>query len=369
LAEEIAHHATLGGERERAASACVVAGQRCLRLFAHEEAIEFAENGLRQVEPLDAERRLSTEVELYQLIVHASLGRRDRARLHRTLSRLADEAHAAGQDAPARTARYLLSILAEEAGDFEGAEVHTLKAVEVGRGADLATEVRALANTGRCLAQLERELPRARSLLLEARAAAGDREAELLDVPWGLGLVHHHAGEVDAARAELGRALQRARREQDHWPAFECLALLAVIDLDAGDPSAARERCHELRRRAAKLGEGSEGPWADALEALARRRRSETEAEARLEAAIRALREVDTKARLATALNLAAADDFARGDTQTAERRANEAREAARIVGRQGQVARADALLDRIGRRRQAGAEENTESRKDDEHE
>src|SRR5438552_1670188 len=81
---------------------------------------------------------------------------------------------------------------------------------------------RALGNTGRCLALLEREIPRAESMLMEAQALAAVSNVTLKDIPWGIGLVLAFRGEYDPAIALLDAALTLARQEQDHWAECEC---------------------------------------------------------------------------------------------------------------------------------------------------
>ena len=44
------HHATLAGDHELAARACINAGERSLKIFAHEEAYRLAERGLRHLD-------------------------------------------------------------------------------------------------------------------------------------------------------------------------------------------------------------------------------------------------------------------------------------------------------------------------------
>src|SRR5207248_3293667 len=48
-ANEVAHHATLGGDAELAVRAALAAAQRCLRMFAKEEAVRLADMGLAQL--------------------------------------------------------------------------------------------------------------------------------------------------------------------------------------------------------------------------------------------------------------------------------------------------------------------------------
>lgn len=60
------------------------------------------------------------------------------------------------------TRHYLLSVIHQEAGQKQLAKQSTLLAVSAGRGADKAACVHQLANTARCLLELETEVPRAR---------------------------------------------------------------------------------------------------------------------------------------------------------------------------------------------------------------
>jgi hypothetical protein len=349
LAGDVAHHAALGGDGELAATAAVRAGERCLRLFAPAEAAELAERALPLVRGLPRDVRLRLQIALLKVYVHSSLGRRRAAELAAELGGLVAEAEAAGRHAEVQSGLYLLSVLSEESGNFAAAESHSLHAVEATRDADPATAVRALANTGRCLAQLEREPRRAAALLKEAAELARDNvpEPEVIDLPWGLGLVCLFSGDEAPAIRHLERALQLARRAQDHWAECECMARLAMIDLEAGRPALALARAPELSAATARLGEGSEAPMAEALAAVARLALAEAGAAERLEAAVATLRAIDTKGSLAYVQNLAAEIDLAAGRPERARQRAEEALRAAAAVDRRSQTALARALLAR----------------------
>jgi tetratricopeptide (TPR) repeat protein len=195
-------------------------------------------------------------------------------------------------------------------------------------------------------------MDRAQALLLEARSLAAPLGLDVLDVSWGLGMVHHHAGETEAARRLLGEALAKARREQDRWPEWDCLARLTMIELESGRAREALERCPELHAISAKMGEGSEVPFAETLEALARFRLGEAGAEERLERALERLRAADTKGQLAYALTLAAELDLERGASERAERRSAEALRAAEAVERHSDAALAKATSARLGHTR-----------------
>jgi DNA-binding SARP family transcriptional activator/tetratricopeptide (TPR) repeat protein len=360
LAGEVCRHADLGGESELAATAAVAAGERCLRLFASAEAVELAERGLRQVQGLPQPLRLRLQMDLLRIYVHASLGRRRGDELEGELQRLVAEAEAAGLHPQVQVGLYLLSVLSEERGKPTRARAYSIRAADAGREADPLTAARALANTGRCLAQLERDHSRAAALLREAEVRMRGLGREIVDVPWGLGLTRLFAGDAAGAASSLNEALDVARGLQDHWASFECLARLVMIDLEAGRPDQALGRSGELGSVAAKLGEGSEVPVAETLIALACFMAGEGAAGERLERALAELHRIDTKGLLAYAQNLAAELDLAAGRPEAARRRAEEALQAAAIVDRPTQVVLARALLGRLdllaGERGAAGA-------------
>src|SRR5258706_13651279 len=93
--------------------------------------------------------------------------------------------------------------------------------------------------------------------------------------------------------------------EHDHWAECECLARLALNDLEQGRSDLARARCVELAPVAAKMGDGSERPFAATLDALARLSAGEPEAPVLLDQALEDLRSVDANALLARALTFA----------------------------------------------------------------
>lgn len=339
LAGEVSFHASRGAEPELAARAAVEAGDRALRLAAFDAAWRTADRGLRQAEGLPDDLGIALQVELLRIRVLASRGRRDGQEIAGRLADLADRAHAADLPAAEHTARWLLSVVTEEAGDLDAARGHSLDAESVGRGADPRTRLQALANTARCLVQLEREPARAGELLQEAQALANTLQARVMDLPWGAGLLCAMQGRTREAREELERAAAMAQAEENHWARFECLSRLSMLDLDAGDTAAVLGRDAALREVAGKLGEGSEAAVAATLLALARRKAGDPEDG--LDLALEALRTADSKGLLAYGLNEAGRLDLADGDADGAAGRAAEALVAAAAVGRHHQHDRA----------------------------
>jgi ATP/maltotriose-dependent transcriptional regulator MalT len=96
------------------------------------------------------------------------------------------------------------------------------------------------------------------------------------------------------------------------------------------------------------MGEGSEAPFAQALDALAALMLDEPGADDRTGRAITALRAIDAKALLARALTMAATVDFAQGRLDQAEARAREAQRSAEIVGHASERVIALAILARV---------------------
>jgi hypothetical protein len=184
-----------------------------------------------------------------------------------------------------------------------------------------------LAYTGSCLSEIEREMPRAEALLLEAKSLAERVGLELADISIGLGCVYYHRADFDAARQLLIQGWKITQAEQDHWRECSTLRYLAMLELEAGEPTNALTYCHEMNSVAAKMsGEGSEKPFAIALDALARYRLQQIGAESALEQALLTLRQIDAKRMLAYILIGAAQRDLDTGRIELAKIRAEEAR-------------------------------------------
>jgi DNA-binding SARP family transcriptional activator len=347
IAGAVAHHASLGGERELAARAYLAAAERALRVFAHPDATRFAEAGSEHAAGLPADTRAPLRIALLRVKVVAAGLRGDRHALAAELTAAVSEAQDADLPAEAAAGLHALSVLQNDAGDSVGARASTLRAARVVQRADAAAKARQLSDTARCLAMLEREMPRAHELLDEAGTILGPDAEQSLHFAWGQGLMRHFCGEVDEARLLIERTVLLARAAEDHWAACEALAELVRIELEAGDADRAIAACADLAPIAAKMGEGSEAPVAEALEALARVAGGE-EADGRLDRGIERLRSVDAKGMLAYVLNFAATLDQARGDESRAHARATEALRTAEIVGRATQSVVARVVLGTI---------------------
>ncbi|MCA8981347.1 MAG: AAA family ATPase [Planctomycetes bacterium] len=344
----LARQAQLAGEHDLAAEAFAASGERSIRLHAPEEAVEFARRGLRHAVLLEAPRQRQVRVRLLAVKVHAGLGRREAERLYEEILALAEASAGLGEHATVRTAEYLLSVLDEESGRFDRAQEHTIAALRAGRSAAPDTQVRALANSGRCLAQLGRELDRAEGLLSEAEQAEAPLSAAV-DIAWGRGLIAWHRGDLGQAAAWLNAASSRASEFENHWAHFECLSRLVLVEVEAGEAGRARARADDLRAAASQLAGGSEQALTEAVLELAAYADRDSSDATSFESALVALRELDNKAALSLVLNVAADVDLRRGRKDTARRWAEDAGRAALVVGRQRQLDRANQLLNDIG--------------------
>jgi hypothetical protein len=346
-AGDLVRHAELAGEPALAARACVLAGERCLRLFAKADAMNLARRGRSHLPRLSDDRlRHELMISLFKVEVLAAAGPG-----MRPLPRIADElatavaaAEAAGRHAAAATGHYLLSVLHQEKGNPARARQSTVRAVEAGREGDPQAHAQQVANTARCLLELEADIPRARTLLAQAGTLLGPRGRCVCELQWGQGLLARWVGDADEAATRLACALSLARDAEDRWRESKCLTWLALLEFERGRLDAARSRCRDVRAVAAHLGE-ADAPLADAIGALAEATEASEPQWDRLDAVLARLRAVDDKSHLAYALNAAAALCLARGPPETARAYAREALDAARAMQRQSEIAIAEAIL------------------------
>lgn len=346
LAGEIAHHAALGGDAALAARACVAAGRHCVRLFAAAEAHRLARRGLRHAEALDDPERTELSLELMEIEVGA---RRpdDLESAARRVEQLAEHAEALGSVEHARLGFHVASHLRFEGGQWAGARRSSLRAELVSREGDEGQQAIALAEAGRCLAMLERDLGQAEQLLCDAAERATRLAVEPVAIPAGLGMLRLHQGQHEQAYELLQRALVAARRTRDRGGEFQALEQLVMLELERGRPARASELSLELCAIGEKLRGGSEIPFASALAALCRIAAGDASAQAELEAALRELRLVDAKYRLAYVLTRLASIEAGARRAEAARAHALEALEVARLLDRPSEIVLAHVALAR----------------------
>jgi len=336
---EVLHHAELAGEHALAARAAVSAGERCLSLCAQEEAAAVAERGLVHAGPLPIAQRLPLEVSLYRVIILAGRWAEERHALSDRLNRVVEECRREGLGQPAAGALVLVSLLSQYSNDLAKAETSIIEATEASRVGDPASFAASLANGGRCLAHLGREFDRAEAMLHEAEGIAAQAGVALGEIPFGLGLIRHHDGDLAEASALLERALEMMQRAGEHWKACECMSHLVRIEMERGRLAVALQRAGEFREIANKMGEGSEAPFAFTLQALAEWQNGDATAEERVMASVMILRDLDSKSLLAEALALAGEIHLKAGRPAKAETLLSEGLGHAQAVQRRSDMA------------------------------
>jgi DNA-binding SARP family transcriptional activator len=351
FASELVRHAALGGNDILAARGCALAGDNSLHLFANEEAIDLALRGLHHLSRVKSgPERTSLRIALLRVLVLASSENRLRRwpRLLHDLTEAVATAEAASLSAEAATGYYLLSVLHQDEGETAESVETTLRAAAASRRADAATAVAQLANTARCLVELETNVDRARTMLTEANALLGRRRADSIELYWAEALLKRWEGQLDGAVPLMEEALQLARAQGDRWRECKCLAWLATMNLECGKREASLACCEELRPLAERMGESGELPFVHALEALCRLTLGLPAAEMELESAVAQLRAFDSKAHLAYVLNVAAERAFQSGRFAEALEAARDALVAAEATRRVWEAATSRALLAQI---------------------
>lgn len=346
LAASIAHHAALAGDMATAASACIAAGERCLRVFANADALRLARRGRRYADRLEEPTRVCLLLDLARIYLAARRPEDlDAAAGH--VRPLAETALDHGCMEHARLGFHMLAWLRWEDCDWSQAHRHMLQAEVAGRAADEAERATALGEMARCLALLERDMPKAEALVLEAAALARRAGIEPYAVADASGMLQLYRGNLEAAAADFRRARDLARAAGERMGEFQALERIVWLELQRGRLDEARRLAAELCRLAERLREGSEAHVAGALAALIDHGHGGTDANARLETELEGLRNVDAKLRLTQVLTRAAEFDLAQGKAERARSRAAEALAAAAALERRNECALARVLLAR----------------------
>ncbi len=305
---EVVHHATLADDSLMTARACVEASNHCLRVFAVAEARLAAERGLAHARALPRGSegiRLQIQLLTARLVAAASSGDRCPALLEEEFKRAIQEAEAMSLHADVVQGLHSLSWITQQANDIERTRQVTIRAESAARKADATTRCKQLANTGRCLLELERDLPRARSVLHEAGAMAERRGLRVVELMWGEALLARADGDLDVACARLTDAVSQARTTGEHWREYQCLVWLATINLERAAYAEVIRLAGSIVEVAQKMGD-SGAPFTDLLSKIASLRLAGVEPRGQVFDALDALRQADDKRHLCYALNEAA---------------------------------------------------------------
>lgn len=302
---ELAHHAALAGDAALAAKACADAADHCLRVCANDEAVLVTERGLGLLEALaSGPARTRLAVRLLKLRVVAASNRPERRTqaLAEALRHAVEDADALGLHEDAAEGLHMLSWLSQQDNDTEGTRLATLAAERMTRKADAATRCQQLANTARCLLEVESDLPQAQAMLADAEALAQSLALRVIELAWGQGLLARAHGDAATGFDRVSLAVALARQRQDHWREYECLVWLATLALELGRDAELAGLSARIAEAARRMGE-ADAPFARALAALAGLRQGVASALPTLEQALEDLRAIDDKAHLAYALN------------------------------------------------------------------
>jgi tetratricopeptide (TPR) repeat protein len=145
-------------------------------------------------------------------------------------------------------------------------------------------------------------------------------------------MLHFHRDELGEAEEAFLEARTLCKSAGERVDEFQANEYLVMIDLERGQPHAALARCPALIEIGDKIREGSEAPFARALEGLCRYAIDRDDSG--LDAAVAGLRAVDAKHRLAYALTRAALLDVEQGRFDRAIERAEEALRCAEVLER-----------------------------------
>lgn len=345
---EIAFHAAAGGHEELAAAACVAAARRSLRLFANADAMALVHQGLHHAEALPHTQRIERTMELLEIEVAASRSP-DSTALMARIEELAGEAIDHDRPEYARRGYTLLARLRWEEGNWSDAQRDSFQAELISRSASPKDHVVAMAEAARCLTLLERDLPQAEAMTIEADALARGLGIEPDAIADAKGMLRAHRGSFDEADALFRRARLLARQHGERANEYLALEHLVTLRLARGQFGQIEAKvCAELLALAEKLREGSELPFARALRHLCELIHGHSRSTAAFETELEALRRADSKHRLTIVCSTAAGHFLTRGEWTRAKALADEALTAATAISRRSDIAVALATLAQV---------------------
>ncbi len=335
LSADLAHHAVKSGDPALAARAMVSAGRLCLRFYANEDALNLALRGLEFAKQLPEAERVCLALELGDVRVAA-------APIHDWKSAagefvdLAELALDHGALPYARLGYHLASLLRWIHGDWTVAQRDTLQAERVTRGASDEEHIVGMAQTAKCLALLERDLPQADAMLMEASALAQRKRVNTTAIPVASGILRYYEGRLDQAEELLQEARTACKAQGERINEYQANEYLLMIALERDELDAAQQHCSALLAIGEKLPEGSELPFARTVQALLHYAlEGQTGA---LDDGLRSLREMDAKHRLSYVLNRISLLDIRRGEFESAVFHASEALACTELLGRASEM-------------------------------
>jgi hypothetical protein len=331
LAADLAHHAPRSGDSALAARAMISAGRMCLRFYANEDALELYQRGLAFVADLTASERICLTLELCDIRLNAAPLEHWEQAVEEYIG-LAEEALDVGALSHARLGYQMASYVRWMHGEWSGAQRDSLQAERVSRAATDEAHIIGMAEAAKCLVLLERDLSQADAMAMEADALARRSNVQCPALPSALGLLRYYEGRLDDAVEYLEEARTICKAKGDRISEYLTNEYLTIIEVEREDYAAARERCHNLVDMGSRLRDGSEYPFALAMEGLCDYGHGGDDSG--LDQRLAAVREVDAKHRLAFLLNRAARLDIRHGRLDSALGRSLEALDLAQLMER-----------------------------------
>ncbi len=342
LAADLAHHAPKSGDPALAARAMVFAGRLCVRFYANEDALTLYRRGMEFAGELEDADRVCRMLELSDVRMCAAPLNDWEAAVGQYIE-LAEQALDHGALSHARLGYQLASYVRWQHGEWMGAHRDSLQAERVVRGATEEQHILGMAEAAKCLALLERDLAQADAMVMEACSLAARRHFTCVAIPLCLGLLRYYENRLDEAVEHFEDARTLCKSRGDRLSEYLANEYLAIIEVERDDFATARERCKCLLEIGSRLREGSELPFARALESLCRYGLEGSDTG--LDDALAQLRAVDAKQRLAFLLNRAAILDLGSGRPETARARAREALQLATLMERASELLQAHITL------------------------
>ena len=330
------------GDAGLAARALVSAGRLCLRYYANEEALTLVRRGMQLVNELPDAERVCVTIDLHDVRLAAG-PLTDWEAAASEYAALAEQALDHGRLGHARLGYHMAAHIRWAHGQWGYAREESLQSERVVRSAPDEERIVGMAETAKCLAMIERDLPKADAMLTEARARAARKAFSHHAIPAGLGMLRFHENRLDEAMELLMESRAMCKSAGARIDEFLANEYLMMIEFQRGRYAEARAYCDTLRSIGEKLRVGSERPYAHALTALCDYALHDESGA--LEQGLDELRQVDAKHRLAYTLTRAAQIDCERGRLDEAARHAGEALEYATLLHRATEMALARAVL------------------------
>ncbi len=342
LASELARHAANSGDVPLAARSMLQAARLCLRFYANDDAFNLAERGLGYTPELSEVDKVCLQIDLKEVqMMSAPIA--DWQAAADDYIHLAEQALDLGESEAARTGYHMASSVRWSHGHIAGARKTIMQAERVSRGGSESSHIVGMAEAARCLLLLERDLPEADAMIMEASARAERNRVDSDALPAAKGMMCYYENKLDEAEEHLDEARTRSKALGDRLNEFQANEYLAMIEIERGDFRSAQRRCRVLTEIGGKLRAGSEAPFAKTLCGICDYATGGNGDG--IDEGVEGLRRYDAKYRLTYALNRAAMLDLENQQFEKAKERAREALGNAQIMDRTSEILTALTIL------------------------